>query len=132
MTTNIGYEFPDNSGEIEYLRQQLAECQAREKVLRDAMLAVLCDTEGVPCFYGSDGDRKVIADALTIPSDSTALDTMLAAAELKGRREALLEAIKLCENERIEDSGVWEGDRAYNTALEHAARAINNMAKELE
>jgi len=63
--------------EIESLRHQFAECQAREKMQQDAMLAVLCDHDGVPCFSGSDGDRKVIADALAMPSDSTALDAML-------------------------------------------------------
>ena len=34
------------------------------KLMRDAMLAVLCDPEGNPCFAGSDGDRQVIADCL--------------------------------------------------------------------
>jgi hypothetical protein len=45
-------------------RDKLKESQIREKVLQEAMLAVLCDPEGNPCFSGSDGDRKTIADAL--------------------------------------------------------------------
>jgi hypothetical protein len=106
--------------------KELAECQAGEKGLREKIVYALSLSSFVT------PQKRVLMEALAMQSDSTALDTMLAAAELKGRREALLEAIKLCENERIEDSGVWEGDRAYNTALEHAARAINNMAKELE
>ena len=32
--------------------------------LKEAVLSVLCDPEGRPCFAGSDGDRKVIDDAL--------------------------------------------------------------------
>lgn len=55
------------------LQQQLLECQAREAKLRDAVLAVLCDPDSEPCFSGSDGDRKVIAEALALPSDDSAL-----------------------------------------------------------
>jgi hypothetical protein len=83
MTTNIGYEFPDHSGEIESLRQQLAECQAREKVLRDLASeidATLC--RNIHC------EKSRFTEALAMPYDSTALDTM----KKKWQREALLEA----------------------------------------
>jgi hypothetical protein len=44
---------------------------ANEKVekMRGAMLSVLCDPEGNPCFEGSDGDRQVIRDALALPTE---------------------------------------------------------------
>ena len=48
------------------------------------------------------------------------------------QREALLEAVQLCENERLFESEECESDRAYNMALKHAVYAINNMVKELE
>ena len=68
---------------IEELEQQLAECQAREKVLRDA-LELSWSEEYVNGIVA----RSKARDALTLPSDSTALDTMLKQA----KREALLEA----------------------------------------
>jgi hypothetical protein len=34
------------------------------KAMYEAMQAVLCDPEGVPCFSGSDGDRAIISDAM--------------------------------------------------------------------
>lgn len=58
--------------------EQLAAAQATNAKLREAMLSVLCDPEGVPCFEGSDGDRAVIAEALVLPNDTTALDARLA------------------------------------------------------
>jgi chromosome segregation ATPase len=48
------------------MEEQLGSAQAACKHKDDAMLAVLCDPEGSPCFAGSDGDRKIIADALAI------------------------------------------------------------------
>ena len=57
----------DASTEIESLRQQLAECQAREKMLRDALMIV------EPAY------------AQHVPSDSTALDTL----KRQWQREAL-------------------------------------------
>jgi chromosome segregation ATPase len=61
------------------LKNDLAECQAREKVLRDA----LEHAEELSPTISQQTD-----DALSIPSDSTALDNMLRHA----KREALLEA----------------------------------------
>jgi hypothetical protein len=38
------------------------------------------------------------------------------------------EAVKVCENERVDaDDTKQESDYAYNTALEHAANAIKEM-----
>jgi hypothetical protein len=50
------------------------------------------------------------------------------------KREALLDAINLCENERVEYTGSESDDlyHAYNTALKHASSVINSRAKELE
>ena len=70
-------------------RDRLAECQAREKVLRDA-LNVVCEYVPDKSTEG-DKDSLLIDNALALPSDSTALDTMLKAA----KREALLEAREL-------------------------------------
>ena len=117
MTTNIGYEFPDNSGEIESLRQQLAECQAREKVLRDA-LALSWSEEYVNGIVA----RSKARDALALPSDSTALDTMLKAA----KREALLSIAKYGKNM----DGIF--DKAFGAGMECVADEAIRMAKELE
>jgi hypothetical protein len=87
---------------INDLKQQLAESQAREKVLRDALKD-----------YHQFRPTDISVKALAVPSDSTALDTMLKQA----KREALLEAAEylatgICEN----DNGDY----------------LRNMAKELE
>jgi TolA-binding protein len=103
--------------------QQLAECQAREVVMRDALNDVLANAT----VHFPEHMIWPIESALAMTSDSTALDKMLKQA----KREALLDAINLCENERVEDTGS-ESDHAYNTALKHASSAINSMAKELE
>jgi hypothetical protein len=60
-------------------------------------------------------------DARSLPSDSTALDTMLKAAELKGRREALLEAADYCDDFQIGSE--------CNLDI---GSGLRNMAKELE
>ena len=49
MTTNIGYEFPDNSGEIESLRQQLAECQSEYGQIRGMLIDVIKDMPRLSC-----------------------------------------------------------------------------------
>jgi hypothetical protein len=70
------------------LEDSLAECQAREKVLRDA-LALSWSEEYVNGIIA----RSKARDALTLPFDSTALDAMLKQA----KREALLEAADIFE-----------------------------------
>ena len=60
--------------ELESLRQQLAESQAREKKRVELM------------------DKQYWMDAQSIPQDSTALDEALAKAKREGGREALLTA----------------------------------------
>lgn len=62
--------------ELPNLVRELAAAQGREAKLREAMLAVLCNPDGVPCFEGSDGDRAVIAEALALPTST--LDARLA------------------------------------------------------
>jgi hypothetical protein len=68
--------------EIERLTKQLAECQAREKTKHDALIIAAEGIEVGGKLYNA------IGNALTLPSDSTALDAMLKQA----KREALLEA----------------------------------------
>jgi len=82
--------------------KQLAECQAREKV-RTETLANVGQALAWHCFgecrsypvatemlLPADAD-KLVKETLALPSDSTALDTMLKAA----KREALLDVLKL-------------------------------------
>jgi len=59
--------------EIEKLRQQLAECKAREKVLRDALREAL-DYFQLP---GQIFNITWAEEVFSMPSDSTALDAML-------------------------------------------------------
>ena len=63
------------------LERRLAECQAREKVLRDALKILNMHPETM---------EQSVCDALALPSDSTALDTL----KKQWQREALLEALK--------------------------------------
>ncbi len=74
--------------QITHYCTQLAAGQSREAKLREAMLSVLCDPEGVPCFSGSDGDRAVIAEALALPTDDAALKE-----RLKEEREKVAQMI---------------------------------------
>ncbi|MCU0810099.1 MAG: hypothetical protein MUE59_03530 [Thiobacillaceae bacterium] len=120
---------------IESLRQQLAECQAREKVLRDAS----SDLIRAPMDYTDDEYQQkelarclnAVRESLIMPSDSTALDTMLKTA----KREALLEAISVCEGEKEIETKDRDDD-IYNAALNDAIfslnKSISRMAKELE
>jgi hypothetical protein len=73
------------------LVEQLAESQAREKVLRDA-LDVLARLGNEPIFGNSRGNCIAI-NALATPSDSTALDAMVKQA----KREALNHVIRVWE-----------------------------------
>lgn len=59
--------------ELNELLDRVEKAEAREAKLRDAVLAVLCDPDGRPCFNGSDGDRAVIAEALDASSESPGL-----------------------------------------------------------
>jgi len=84
--------------------QQLAECQAREKVLRDALKE----------SYDEDG-LCVDPDDFVKQDDSTALDTM----KRQWQREALLEA------------AAWFSSEGITTANFYATRQLERMAKEL-
>ena len=118
--------------EIESLRQQLAECQAREKVLRDGLSIIrerLADDYDLHHNQFS-SEFDVIEDALALPSDSTALDTMLAAAELKGRREALLEALTELQDNMTPGNSCY--GEAYYDAQCSLCDDLRRMAKELK
>lgn len=51
-------------GKLDQVQQERDELRRHVAALRGVILAVLCDPEGAPCFHGSDGDRKAIADVL--------------------------------------------------------------------
>jgi hypothetical protein len=101
--------------EFKQLRQQLAESQAREKVLRDTL-------ENNKTYVGFAGVLKHdIAEALAMPSDSTALDAMLKQAKL----EALIEAA-----EHFDRSAGCTNTVGCCTTL--AALGLRRMAEELK
>jgi hypothetical protein len=117
--------------EIESLRQQLAESQAREEVLRGGLVAIIDDAqESVDHYHAAmkgyrqarhdrmDEDIQIARDALALPFDSTALD----AAIRQAKREALLDAAKLCEN--LSQDETW--------AYIECSDAIERMADELK
>ena len=101
---------------VESLRQQLAECQAREKVLRDAFACHI----NASTIYSITDDVRIAQEALALPSDSTALETMLKAA----KREALLEAASAIEKDADRVGTAWVSGLHADT--------IRRMAKELE
>jgi DNA repair exonuclease SbcCD ATPase subunit len=95
--------------------EKLAECQAREKVLRDALQQCAYDEEG----YCINPDA---AEALDEPSDSTALDDCVKEA----KREALLDAAEYCDNQ-------WRwSEGEYQEYEQDVGDGIRRMAKELE
>jgi len=140
-------EMPTLEGEIERLKQQLAEleddeqkavercviaeqrlaeCQADNKRLRDALKSA-----GHYAVYGDKFHaREVIEQALAMPSDSTALDTMLKQAELNGRREALLEALTELQDNMTPGNSCY--GEAYYDAQCSLCDDLRRMAKELE
>jgi DNA repair exonuclease SbcCD ATPase subunit len=99
-------------------RKQLLECQAREKVLRDAVKD-----------YHQFRPTDISVKALAMPSDSTALDTM----KKQWQRERTLEAAEYAQQQSI-DAKVAFGDYARGCENEAAsiAIALSRMAKELE
>lgn len=98
--------------EIEYLRQQLAECQAREKVLRE-VLKLSWSEEYV---NGIETGKKA-EEAIAMPFDSTALDEAIKQA----KREALLEAAER-----------FGKDQPEYSASKWAYRALREMAEGLK
>jgi DNA-binding SARP family transcriptional activator len=116
----------------------LAESQAREKVLRDALTAIIDQAqESTDQYHESmkgyrqarhdrmDADIQLARDALALPSDSTALDTMLAQVMRIGAKEALFGAAEFLDDK----------DLRLNTAggcWTVAAKELRRMAKELE
>ena len=105
--------------------EQLAECQAREKVLRDALTWYGEEAVALAVNMTAKNDMAILASvhvlaldagkrSSALPSDSTALDTMLKQA----KREALLDVVNEFEH--------------GNAADLFAATRIRRMAKELE
>jgi len=95
------------------LTQQLAECQAREKVLRDGLQNIV---DWGPAD-DADGNYLYAEETLkSVPSDSTALDTILKQA----KREALLEVA----NEFEQDSNEWISRVATGAKLRKKAKEL--------
>jgi hypothetical protein len=99
------------------LRQQLSECQAREKVLRDELQMVAYDEEGF-CM------NPDAAEALAMPYDSTALDEAIKQA----KREALLEAASRFDGSLPFN---WVCADGYSNGFDIAGE-LNYMAEELK
>lgn len=76
--------------ELTKLRTALAESQAREAKLRDALTAVVVRMRGVPAVQGDEfKDLGMQARAaMNLRSDDTALRKMIAAAKNEGLEEA--------------------------------------------
>lgn len=53
-----------DGGNYPLTRADIRELLDLVEMQHEAMLDVLCDPEGVPCFHGSDGDRAVIRKPL--------------------------------------------------------------------
>lgn len=85
----------------EIYRKLLAESQAREAQLREAILQVCCDLEGEPCFVGSAGDHDAIRKALALPADDSALKACL-----KAERERCAKAFSQWDREGRWAAGV--------------------------
>jgi hypothetical protein len=100
-------------GIVDGVHRQLDECQARDKMLREA-LEVIARLVNEPLYRNSIGNRLAI-DALALLSDASALDAMLKQA----RREALIEAATVVANMN-----------GYN--VEDISSDIRYMAEELK
>ena len=104
----------------------LAECQAREKVLRDALDSFYVNDFQFSDVWGSSKTPKEIDEALSLPSDSTALDTLLKQA----KREALLEALTELQDNMTPGNSCY--GEAYYDAQCHLCDDLRRMTKELE
>jgi hypothetical protein len=94
------------------MEQALAECQARERAIREAAIEVAACTTPI----NRNGELARLKKAMPLiiqPQDSTALDTL----KRQWQREALLEAIEMSKR--------YEWDTCY-------IRELRRMAKELE
>ena len=123
QTTSPASRMAEAAYEIQSLRQQLAECQAREKVLRNALQG-LCNLVFHPSVEADESLTEIVAAkaALAMPSDSTALDEL----KRQWQREALLEAAEYCDNQ-------WRWSEAeYQQYEQDVGDGIRRMAKELE
>ena len=92
------------------LREAAAECQAREKVLRDV---IQIEFDYQKETY--DQPFSKLAEALTMPSNSTALDEALKQA----KREALLDAHWLCKVCAARGMDALKCADAINSRLNH-------------
>jgi hypothetical protein len=151
VPTPIGEQCRDAADEIESLRQQLAEleddeqkavercviaeqklaqCQAREKVLRDDMK--LASIQYMGCggnlLPGEiiDAMNSILNHTLVLSSDSTALDQAIRQA----KREALLEAINRISRMKGQPPDDWH--QGYAGGCIDNEQILRRMAKELE
>ena len=119
------------------LKQQLAECQARENVLRDALESAFGNE-----YWRPDNAPRVIIQsmqkALTLPSDSTALDEALRKAEERVEASYKLEIELLREIEEMLEPVEYSGSyvdgikaalkQAKREALLEAAKLFDDQA----
>lgn len=145
------------NSEIESLRQQLAECQAeckrldagwhaanqeafiakqateklvlesqaREKVLRE-VLSTIAQINAMDYQY-----QRWAKDALTLPSDSTALDSAIRQAKREGGHKALLDAAdKVAAAAEGQPENNW-GDGYAASSNDHA-QELRRMAEEMK
>ena len=112
--------------ELISLRQQLAECQARERVRINAL-------QISELYVPAGHEHAQVAKAIAQPSDSTALDSAIRQAKLESGREALLEASKYAAEQSQESKKAW-GEYAKGCSAEAASIAIrlNQMAEEMQ
>ena len=137
----------------ESMRQQLAECQAREKVLRDGLVAIIDDAQdSVDKYHAAmkgyrqarhdrmDSDMQIARDALAMPSDSPALDAMLNQENRKGWERGLRDlndAVKQAKREGFQ-AGYARGhndtvEGCYNGSCECENECADDwMAEELK
>lgn len=69
-------EFFCAEDERDWLRQQLAASQAREQQLREA-LSLLSERTGYPEKLGECPEKHILTEAISLPSDTTALEAMI-------------------------------------------------------
>jgi len=106
------------------LQSTIERIEADNARLREAILSVLCDQEGNPCFAGSDGDRQVIREALA----STDSSKWLAEQKAQWRREfyALLDSLPtVCRDSKFMEEeytrNMAESTKAETDSLQNPA-----------
>lgn len=120
LTDDIGLS-DSAANRLESLRKQLAECQAREKVLRE-VLKLSWSEEYV---NGIETGKKA-EEAIAMPFDSTALDEAIK----QGQRELLFEVADITSRAEGQSGNDW-GD-GYTAATNDIVKGLRRVAEELK